>query len=572
MNGSPAVKTRSLGFRYRRAEKEALSDINLEVETGQLVGVVGRSGAGKSTLMAAVGSFIPHLIRGGMEGSVEIFGSRTDVRPPGEFAGILGMVFQDFETQIFSSRVDIEAAFGPENLGLSRQEIVRRVKDSLAFTGLESKANRVPATLSGGEKQRLAVASVLSMEPRLFIFDEPTTDLDPQGADEMLELVRRLGDERGSTAIMATHDTDRLVGADRVVVLENGRVAAVGSPGDILTDQSLIDAHRLRPLPHLACLAPLLSGPVPLVEAEAIDLARERGLCFVPERISDIEQKDTEKASRTGPPIIEFSDVSFGYQGAPQRLFEKLSCDIHPGECVAVIGSNGGGKTTLACHMNGLIVPDSGEVRVDGTSLTRRTPRELSELVGFVHQNPDRMIFSETVYDEAAFGLKIRGMEEKEIRRRVEEVLDVVGLGDRIEEDPFMLTKGERQRLAVASILSVGPRILILDEPTTGLDYGEINDMMEVVTALNRSGHTIVIITHNMDVVARYAKRVLLFSEGRIMADGTPRDVFCQDELLCRAGIVPPREIELGRVFGFPTLTAEEFLFLTGASGEAANV
>jgi energy-coupling factor transport system ATP-binding protein len=356
-----------------------------------------------------------------------------------------------------------------------------------------------------------------------------------------------------------------------VVVLADGRVAAEGPPGDILTDRALIDAHRLKPLPHLACFSPLLTEPVPLDEAEAVDLARRRGIGFVPERIAEVEHKGSGDASRGGPPIIELSGVSFGYEGAPHRLFEKLSCAIYPGECVAVIGNNGGGKTTLACHMNGLIVPDSGEVRVDGTPLSSRTPRELSELVGFVHQNPDRMIFSETVYDEAAFGLTIRGMNEKKIHRRVEEALDVVGLGDRVEEDPFMLTKGERQRLAVASILSVGPRILILDEPTTGLDHGEIADMMEVVTALNRSGHTIVLVTHNMDVVARYAKRVLLLSGGRILADGACREVFCRDDLLRRAGVVPPREIELGRVFGFPTLTAEEFLFLTGASGEAAH-
>lgn len=571
MNGSSAVKAQSLGFRYRRASNQALHDIDLEVEPGWFVGVLGRSGAGKSTLMSAVGSFIPHLIRGEMTGSVEIFGSRTDTRPPGAFAGILGMVFQDFEAQIFSSRVDIEAAFGPENLGLSRSGIIRRVTDALTFTGLASKAHRVPATLSGGEKQRLAVASVLSMEPRLFIFDEPTTDLDPRGADDMLEMVRRLGEEHGITTLMVTHDTDQLVHTDRVVVLENGRVAAVGPPGNILTDRSLIDTHRLKPLPHHNCFAPFMMETIPLIEAEAIDRVKKRGVSFLPERISEIEQKDSGEVTRTGPPIIELRDVSFGYTGAPSRLFEKLSCDIHPGECLAVIGSNGGGKTTLACLMNGLIVPDSGEVRVDGKSLSGRSPRELSELVGFVYQNPDRMIFSETVYDEAAFGLKIRRVEEKLIRRRVEEVLDVVGLGERIEEDPFMLTKGERQRLAVASILSVGPRILILDEPTTGLDYGEISDIMEVVMDLNRLGHTIIIITHTMDVVARYAKRVLLLSEGRIMADGPPRDVFCRDDLLHRAGIVPPREIALGRIFGFPTLTAEEFLFLMGVSEEAAN-
>jgi energy-coupling factor transport system ATP-binding protein len=521
--------------------------------------------------MAAVGSFIPHLIRGELTGSVEVFGAGTDTRPPGEFAGILGMVFQDFEAQIFSSRVDIEAAFGPENLGLSRREIVRRVTDSLAFTGLASKAHRVPATLSGGEKQRLAAASVLSMEPDLYLFDEPTTDLDPRGADDMLDLIRRLGELRGSTALLVTHDTDRLVHADSLVVLEDGRVAAVGEPGDILTDEALVKAHRLKPLPHLACLSPFMPEGVPLDEAKALSLAQGRGLSFAPEGIAEIERRERPDASPAGPPIIEFSDVSFRYEGAPSNLFEKLSCEIHPGECVAVIGSNGGGKTTLACHMNGLIVPDSGEVRVEGKSLAARTPLELSELVGFVHQNPDRMIFSETVFDEAAFGLNIRGMEEGAIRRRVEEVLDVVGLGDRIEEDPFMLTKGERQRLAVASILSVGPRILILDEPTTGLDYGEIADMMKVVTDLNRSGHTIIIITHNMDVVARYAKRVLLVAGGRIMADGPPRDVFTKDDLLRGAGIVAPREVALGRAFGFPTLTADEFLSLMGSPGEAAH-
>jgi len=559
------VSFEQYGFRYRRSTRPALSDIDIAVAEGELLGVVGPSGAGKSTLAASIGAFIPSLIKGETTGRLVVDGQSTEAVSPRDLAGIVGTVFQDFESQIFSSRVDVETAFGPENLGLARHEIVSRVNRSLAAVSLSEKKDRVPSDLSGGEKQRLVIASILAMEPKILVFDEPITDLDPEGQREVLELLERLLTDRHKTAILVDHESDHLAAADRIAVLAGGKLVSAGAPLDIFRDRALLKKYRLKPLAHVEILSALGVSDAPLSIADAIPIVRRLQRPFDRTITERILKRDDDRTKVYGAPVIEADNLSFSY--GKNRIISNLDLVIRQREFVALVGPNGSGKTTLVKQMNGLLSPQKGRVLLYGKPPASYGVREISEAIGFVHQNPDRMIFAERVFDEAAFGLLVRNVPKQTIERKVSEVLSVVGLGDRRDDDPFLLTKGERQRLAVAATLAVGPKVLILDEPTTGLDYGEIIDMMNLLVSLNERGHTIICITHTMDVVAEFCHRMIILGSGSIIADGSVRDVFSREAALDRGKIVPPPAVRLGIASGFVTLTAREFIECVGMGG-----
>jgi energy-coupling factor transporter ATP-binding protein EcfA2 len=551
------------GFKYRRAREWSLADIDLAVAEGEFLGVVGPSGAGKSTLAASIGAFMPSLIKGEVTGRLVVDGRETTETSPRDLAGIVGTVFQDFESQIFSSRVDVETAFGPENLGLSRNEILSRVKKSLESVHLIEKKDRVPSDLSGGEKQRLVIASILAMDPKILVFDEPITDLDPEGQRDVLLLLGRLLRERSRTAILVDHESEHLVTADRVGVLAGGRLVGIGTPREIFCDGALVTKYRLKPLAHIQILSSLGVTNPPLSIADTIPILKNLNRPFDHGKIDRVLQRDHERADAYGAALIETDGLSYSY--GKNRVISNLDLVIREREFVALVGPNGSGKTTLVKQINGLLSPEKGRVLISGRPPKSYSVREMSEVIGFVHQNPDRMIFAERVFDEAAFGLVVRNTDRRTIEKKVLEVLSVVGLGDKVDEDPFLLTKGERQRLAVAGILAVGPQVLILDEPTTGLDYGEIVDMMNLLKTLNELGHTVICITHNMDVAAGYCHRMIILERGAIIADGSVREVFSRPEALDRGMIVPPGAVQMGIAHGFVTLTAREFLECIGA-------
>jgi energy-coupling factor transporter ATP-binding protein EcfA2 len=551
------------GFRYRRAREWALVDIDLAVAEGELIGIVGPSGAGKSTLAASVGAFIPNLIRGEITGRLVVDGRETAVTSPRDLAGIVGTVFQDFESQIFSSRVDIETAFGPENLGLSRTEILSRVRRSLASVSLTEKKGRVPSDLSGGEKQRLVIASILAMEPKILVFDEPITDLDPEGQRDVLLLLDRLLTDKRVTAVLVDHESDHLVNADRVGVLAEGRLVEVGTPREIFSNGKLLTKYRLKPLAHIEILSALGIENGPLLLADTIPILKGLRRSFDRDKIKRITKREDDRAAGYGAPLIEMDNISFSYR--KNRVISNLDLTIRQREFVALVGPNGSGKTTLVKQINGFLSPQAGRVLISGRPPRSYSVREISEVIGFVHQNPDRMIFAERVFDEAAFGLVVRNTNAQTIQQKVSQVLSVVGLDEKADEDPFLLTKGERQRLAVAATLAVGPKVLILDEPTTGLDYGEIIDMMNLLKSLNEHGHTVICITHNMDVVAGYCHRMIILESGSVIADGSVREVFSRQAALDRGMIVAPSAVRMGIDNGFVTLTSREFIECIGA-------
>jgi energy-coupling factor transport system ATP-binding protein len=525
---------------------------------------MGPSGAGKSTLCVALNGLIPHFFRGRMEGEVRVGGRSTREGRVGEFAQEVGLVFQDFEAQLFSTNVALEVAFGPENFAVEREEMIRRVERVLGEVRLEGFEDRTPATLSGGQKQRLAIASVLAIEPRILCLDEPTTDLDPIGKLGIFEIAEDLKDRDDVTLIVVEHETEETLDADRIIVLREGKIVADRPAREVLRDVDLLQESSVMPLQVTRFFHEkgLWQGQLPLTPEEGLAEFKRRGWRVSPERHGELVEADEKRDEAYGEPVIEVEALTHRYPNGVVAL-EGVDLSVRRGEFLAVLGQNGSGKTTLVKHFNGLLKPTEGTALVDGEETTKQGLRRLGQTVGYVFQNPDHQIFSDTVFDEVAFGPKIRDMDEGEIEERVEEALAAVSLDGRGDEDPFGLTKGERQRVAVASVLAVRPEVLILDEPTTGLDYAEQRSMMDLVRSLNESGSTIIAVTHTMWVVAEYAHRAVVIREGRVAMQGTVREVFAEEDELRDAALRPPHIVAFGNALGYPVLSVEEMLKVT---------
>ena len=557
----PAVGIEGLTYRYGGQQKPALKGIDLEVAEGEFVVVMGPSGAGKSTLCVSLNGLIPHFFQGEMEGEVRVWGRSTREGKVGGFAEEIGLVFQDFEAQLFSTNVALEVAFGPENLGIERGEMIERVERVLGQVRLEGFEKRTPATLSGGQKQRLAIASVLATEPRILCLDEPTTDLDPAGKLGIFEIAEDLKDRDDVTLIVVEHETEETLEADRIVVLRDGEIVADRPAREVLRDVELLEESSVMP-PQVARFfheMGLWQGQLPLTPQEGFAEFGRRGWRVNPNRYRRLVEADGKQEEGYGEPIIQVEGLTHRY---PSRVvaLEGVDLTVRRGEFLAVLGQNGSGKTTLVKHFNGLLKPTEGTVKVGDDEQGSQT---LGQSVGYVFQNPDHQIFSDTVSDEVAFGPKIGGLDEQEIKERVREALAAVRLEGRGDEDPFGLTRGERQRVAVASVLAVRPEVLILDEPTTGLDYAEQRSMMDLVRGLNEAGSTIIVVTHTMWIVAEYAHRAVVVSDGRISLQGTVREVFAEEAGLHDAALRPPHIVSLGNTLGYPVLSVEEMVEVT---------
>jgi energy-coupling factor transport system ATP-binding protein len=499
------------------------------------------------------------MIKGEFRGRVAVAGLDTRQARPRELAGRVATLFQDFEAQIFCTRVDQEVAFGPENLGLDREELRRRVGRALSLVGLTGLEARDPFTLSGGQKQLLALASVLALEPRLLVLDEPTTDLDPWRVEELLATLDRLGRGQGLTLMLLGEDPRLAAPASRLVLLHQGRVVADGRPARVLREVKTFRRLGLSP-PELPALFDDLGQTVlPLTLEEA--LAQARGLGWG-KTFGGGGQGP--QAGTPAPPALEhppptpyqgqdllaLEEVTFSYPGGPP-VFRNFSLSLRQGELTAILGPNGSGKTTLLKLFRGLLKPHRGKLRVaPGASPLR---------IGFVFQNPDYQLFAEQVWEEVAFGPRHRGLAPREVEERVTTALAKVNLLDRAQEDPFSLTKGRRQQLAVASVLALAPQVIILDEPTTGLDHQEQRDLLDLIRSLHQQGHTIVMVTHSMWAAATYAQRLVVLKEGEVVLDGPTREVLAHEEALAACHLKPPAVVQLSRGLGFMALTAQEF-------------
>jgi energy-coupling factor transport system ATP-binding protein len=559
----PAVRLSDVCFTYPDQQSPALDSLSLEIEEGESVALLGPSGAGKSTLCRTLNGLIPHFQRGRFSGGVAIFGADAARARVPELARRVGLVFQDFESQLFSTSVELEVAFAPENFGLPREEIRSRITESLRAVGLSGRERRHPAALSGGEKQRLALAAVLAGAPDLLVLDEATTDLDPVGKASVLAVLRALasrqpasitpppgGPGKPSTILFATSDAEEASFAGRAILLRAGRLEADGPAAVLLSEPARLEAAGIRP-PDLAALFARLGRPErPRDVGEAARALAQAGLRL--DRRAQQELLAEEAGARPrGPALVEATGLAYSYPDGTRAL-AGLDLAVNQGEFVALVGPNGSGKTTLAKHLNRLLEPSGGEVCIAGKPTRARSRLELARRVGYVFQNPDHQIFADSIFEEVAFGPRNFGLSPAEVSARVGEALEAVHLTGREEEDPFSLTKGERQRVAVASMLAARPELMVFDEPTTGLDYRESRSMMELISRLHAAGHTIIIITHTMWVVAEYAERGVLMHGGRILADGPVRSLLARPQLLAEASLIAPPIAQLGTALGLP--------------------
>jgi energy-coupling factor transport system ATP-binding protein len=496
-----ALSLSDVRYRYPAAASAALDGVSLSVEPGELVLLLGESGCGKSTLLRAALGLVPHFHGGRLSGRVVTEGLDTRDHRPGVIARRAGLVFQDPEAQLVMRRADHEVVFGLENLGCPPGEILTRAEEALAAVGATHLAERETGRLSGGEQQRVAIASVLAMGQRLLLLDEPTSQLDPVAAEELLALVTRINRDRGVTVVVAEHRTARIFAeADRVVVMDGGRIAFDGSP---------VQAAR-----HLATAAPWLLPPV--TQAFAAAHRPELPLSVRDaRRLAPPAQPAVTEPTQPNDAVVTVERVHKRF-GAVEAL-RGADTGFGAGQVTALLGANGAGKTTLAQIAAGLLKPDSGRVRASG-------------LRGYVSQNPAHHALRETVADEVAYALENLGVARPQRAERVGDELERFGLAGLADRHPRDLSSGERQRLAIASVTVMRPALLLLDEPTRGLDGLRKLALAELIRRLAVEGCAVGVITHDVDFAAESAMDVTTIARGRVLADRAPR------ELLARGG------------------------------------
>jgi energy-coupling factor transport system ATP-binding protein len=547
---TPGIEAVDLSCRYPGAPAPALDRIVLALPPRTMTLVMGATGAGKSTLARCLARLVPCFTAADVTGDVRLGGASIVDKSVGELAGVVGMVFQDFEAQLFSTDVTQEIVFGLEQTGVPAGEMPARVAAALAAVGLAGFDRRDPTTLSGGEKQRLAIAGLLALRPDVLLLDEPTTDLDPAGRHDVLGVIDR-ATAAGCTVLLIEHDAAAVERADAVVLLHEGRIVAAGPPMAVLGDVIRCEAVGVRAPDVARVFAALGLDDPPLdVDAAAARLREARVTIAAPPRPDDVP------APRE--PLLRVEHATFRYPGGATAL-DDVSVDIGRGELVAVVGRNGSGKTTLVKHLNGLLTATSGRVILDGAPIAGRPLESLAQRVGYVFQDPDHQLFAATVGEEVAFGPRNLGLATGEVEARVDEALAAVGLDAR-DEDPFLLDKGARQRLAVAAVLALRPDVLVLDEPTTGLDHREQQRMLDLLARLHSAGRTIVIVTHTPWIVAELAERVLLMSGGRLRYDGPVRPFFADPSLLDAASFRAPDVTRLGQALGCTPLAVDELV------------
>jgi len=492
-----ALSFQGVSYRYPGAAAPALDGVDLQIEPGQFVLLVGGSGSGKSTLLRAALGLVPHFHGGELRGRVVVAGRDTRDHRPGELARHAGLVFQDPESQLVMQRPDREAAFGLENLGHPPREIAMRAREALAAVGASAIARRPTAVLSGGEQQRVAIASVLAMGQPILLLDEPTSQLDPVAAEELLALAVRINRDRGVTVVLAEHRTGRLFAeADRVVAMHDGRITVDATPA--------VAARAL------AVAAPWLLPPV----TQAFARARRDELPLTVRDARTLAAPAPRPVLAAAPAAPVVAEVSSGHKRLGDvAALDGISTGFESGRVTALIGENGAGKTTLARVVCRLVELDRGQVR---TAAGRG---------GYVGQDPAHYLTHDTVTDEVSYALRNLGVSEPERGRRVRETLAQLGLEPFCDRHPRDLSSGERQRLAIASVAVMEPELLVLDEPTRGVDGRRKLALVELVRAMAAQGTAVVVVTHDMDFAAEAADVVTSMAAGRVLSDRAPRDL-----------------------------------------------
>ncbi len=523
------IRIEGLTFYYSDTTHPALKNINLKVGEGEFILVAGPSGGGKSSLGRCLNGLIPHFYGGKIYGWVLVDGMNTLEHSTKELATKVGFVFQDPESQLVSLDVEREIAFGLENLGFPRDLIAKRVEESLDTLGIAHLRYRQLIELSGGEKQKVAIASVLALHPSILILDEPTSELDPKGAEEVLSIITRLNDDLGLTVILIEHRLDRVLQyADRLIVLNDGMVAIDGEVRDVMTNRYAELSRIGIGVPPMIRLVQELRDRGVRIDRVPLSIKEGRAILRKAfENTMPIQDTSGGNGQEIASPLVEVKRLWYTYPSGLLAL-RNINLKIGESEFTTIMGRNASGKTTLAKHFNRLLVPTKGRIRVSGLDTREATVAELARKVGFVFQNPNDHLFADTVYDEIAFTLKNLGFSRGEIELRTAEMLERFHLNEYKNHYPRSLSGGEKQRVALASVLATKPKVLILDEPTRGMDYRLKSELMRFLNEYRAEGNTVILVTHDVEIVAEYADRVILLSEGRVIVDGEKHQVLSQ--------------------------------------------
>ena len=552
------IKTEKLIYEYEKRDDEgniigahrAIDELDLNIEAGQFIAILGHNGSGKSTLAKHMNAILTPT-----EGSIWVDGKDTkqdenvwDVRQSA------GMVFQNPDNQIIGTVVEEDVGFGPENLGVPTDEIWERVEQSLKAVGMLEYRHRSPNKLSGGQKQRVAIAGVVAMRPKCIVLDEPTAMLDPNGRKEVLRTIEELRKKENVTVILITHYMEEVLGADRVIVMDKGHIVMDGTTREIFSQVELLQQYRLD-VPQVTLLAHALQKrglPISDGILTVDELVEALETCEKPQGMAERKEKADDSMAieddTTVKPILQLEHLHYIY--SPKTAYEKVALNdinlsIYEGEFVGVIGHTGSGKSTMIQHLNGLLKATDGALYYRGENIYQEKydMRELRNHVGLVFQYPEYQLFEADVLSDVCFGPKNQGLTPEECRERAIRALELVGLPEKYYEvSPFDLSGGQKRRVAIAGVLAMQPKVLVLDEPTAGLDPKGRDEILDQIAYLQRERKiTVILVSHSMEDIAKYVDRIVVMNRGCKMYDGKPKEVFSHYKELEKVGLAAPQ-------------------------------
>ena len=551
------IKLDDVSFSYGHEAQNALDHVSLAIEKGEFVGVIGPSGAGKSTLAAVMSGAIPHHYTGQLFGATLVDDRDTCEITLTDISRVVGSVLQDIDAQMVAPIVEDEMLFGLENFGIPHDQIEERISQTLTTVGISDLRHREIATLSGGQKQKVAIAAIIAMAPNVLVLDEPTAALDPASSTLVFDTLRQINREHGITVVVIEQKVALLSKyCSRVLVMADGKLAFDGEPHQVFAH-----ASELRQMgvdsPRVARIANSLAevGLLPSDQAPCLNVSEAHQL--ISSLLADATSKDAPAdVPETSPhipavprgvnqePVVELTDVTFAYPHGGASVSNLNMC-VYPGELVGIIGQNGAGKTTLTKLLNGLLHPASGTVRMAGMNTADVPTSAIAAKCATLFQNPDRQLCRDTVLDEVAFGLELHGVGTDEARQRARVAAERFGLP--LDESPFSLSRGQRQMVALASVVVLDPQVVLLDEPTSGLDYRECMTVMETVSEMAERGCAVIMVCHDMEVVSDFAQRLVVMADGRILERGDANRIFADDALMRAAYVEPPQVVALSK-------------------------
>lgn len=529
------IEFKDFSFQYRVQAEPTVKNINLSIYEGEKVLIVGPSGSGKSTLAHCINGLVPFFYDGIVTGQLNINGNDATKMNIFELSKIVGTVLQDPDSQFIGLTVGEDIAFKLENYCISQDEMIDRVDKSAELVDIKKELYSSPYKLSGGQKQRVTLAGVTVDDVKILLFDEPLASLDPATGESAIELIDKMQKQNNKTAIIIEHRLEDVLhcDVDRVIVMDKGEIIADTTIDEIIRKDILRKVGIREPL-YLTALRYAdceINDTLKLKNIETLELGEYKG------KLKDwYENIEVYESDENQNPILELDNINFSYNNEKQIL-KNVSFKINKGDMAAIVGRNGAGKSTISKLVCGFYKPTSGRILFDGKDMVDYTIKERSEKIGFVMQNPNQMISKTMVYDEVAFGLKIRGLSDSEIKERVEETLRICGLYGYRNWPISALSFGQKKRVTIASILVLNPDMIILDEPTAGQDFKHYTEIMEFLVDLNKKGVTILMVTHDMHLMLEYTNKVIVLSEGEKIADNIPAYILTNKEIIEKANL-----------------------------------